>query len=164
VSDVVAVGLITGGVSLVGAAITALVTTRVSKRQGENELEKLASQQHEEQRLRRVDAYRQLMSRISELDSYATGPPPSREELERVVKRFTDEMLAVELVAKGDVASALDVYITIINRSSTERDQALAGELSVEEWQNAYAPNRAAVEDAWNDVLRSMHADVGPGA
>jgi len=154
--------LITGGVSLAGAVLTALVTTRVSKTQGKNELQKLAAQRREEQRLRRVDAYRQLMSRISELDSCATGPPPPREELQRLVKRLTDELLAAELVATGDVASALDDYITVHNRSLTERDRALTGESTVEEWQNAYLPNRRDLENSWNQVLRSMHADVGP--
>ena len=161
VSDVVAVGLITGGASLATAVVGSVVTIAVSRRQGKTELEKLGLEHREEHRRGRQDAYRKLLTRANRVDTIAIGSVSSDDDdLGAELDGLAVDIVSVYLVAGEKVRGplkAFDKEFTDIQQKAAEKGE---GKVTVQTFRAEYIPQRQTILSTYGGLVDVMRDDV----
>jgi hypothetical protein len=176
-SDAVAVGLITAGTSVIVASLGAIVTYATNKRtaetaiataerQSEAELRRiegenarLREQLRDDHRRLRKDAYREFISAVLRLSSYARGIPTD-ETLDDATNVYLAAHSNLLLVASPEVTNASSP----LSDTFSEIGEAMGGDdptkPSGERWRDAYRPRHMAVLEGQGRLLAAMHRDV----
>jgi hypothetical protein len=179
-SDVVAVALITGGASLVGAGIGAYTTFRISNRNAETtvqtakqaaevELEKIRAEnerlraQHQEgERQARKNLYTRLLAALHDLDELAQGTPSTGEvktSSNRVVLLHS-EMLLVAPRNVSDVMSPVIDSLGNIWRTGVAKKQDGDSRPFGARWKEAYQENREDATSKEGKLVAAMYQDI----
>jgi hypothetical protein len=134
VSDVVAVALITGGVSAITGAIGAFTTYKVGQRNAETtiatverqadvelekvkaENERLRDQHREAERQNRQGTYHRMLAMFDRLDAWSRNPKATGKQFEALVEEFDFLHGGVLLFGDEDVIEALHPVVMLLNR------------------------------------------------
>lgn len=181
-SDVVAVGLITAGSSLVAASIGAVTTYWVSKRNSETaiataeqhadvemkkveaENRRLREERREGERLARKDLYTRLMAALHDIDELGQRQPiweEVKDASNRVVLLHSEILLVAPKpvgVAIGPVVNALSAVWG--EASSTGRTDGDTSEEWGKRWHAAYTKVREEISSLEGKLVVAMTADI----
>jgi hypothetical protein len=179
-SDVAAVAFISSGASLLGAAIGAVTTYKVSERnattteqtverQAEVELariraenDRLRQQIREPERQNRQGTYHRFLAVISRLSSFG-DVPPTDEQLWAAEREFDDLFGGLLLFGRPEAADAtapVTLALHKIRRAASEKDPS--NPIGVR-WQESYRPHARELIEAQGKLAAVMHADVTEG-
>jgi hypothetical protein len=176
VSDVVAVGLITAGASILTGAIAAIMTYKVSnrnaettvatvERQAEVELEKvkaenerLREQHREAERQNRQGTYHRLLAMFDRRDAWSRNPKATGKQFETLVEEFDFLHGGVLLFGDEEVIEALSSVVRLLavigaGRGPVEQE----GRVRLRE---AYRHHRVELIQAQGPVIVAMRADL----
>jgi hypothetical protein len=176
VSDVVAVGLITGLSGIAVAAISAVVTSKVSRRSAEAaistansnaevelakieaENERLRRQHREDERRNRQDTYHRFLNVCHRIERYSRLAP-SELEFENLLGELAFLHEGILLFGDGPVADNFGVFTAVIERIESDASQTSTG-THAERWIAAYRENRTGLIQAQGMLLSLMRKDV----
>lgn len=158
-SDVVAVGLITGLVGLAGSFVTYLV----ARHQGDVELRKVKTEHAEARRAERQQVYREMLTLIRERRYLVDRPSLTAEQATELRTRLNDAESAVGILGSPAVAEAVAAYQEVMlkmgaeaKRLLDESPDATIGERLGRAWKK-YESDAIAAERA---VVAAMRDDV----
>jgi hypothetical protein len=171
-TDVVAVGLITGLSGVAGAAISAIATSRVSTRSAdaaistaqssaevelakiEAENDRLREQAREHERQRRYEVYEKAMAAHIELFSLCQVGEVSVDAVKQAIERVHSVWSAIQLTEIAEVRASMARYGYLIAEISTTTN------VTGDNWSVEFQRRIDDVKGAANDLAKEMRKGI----
>lgn len=176
-SDVVTVGIVTAGASVVVSAL-GYTTTYLVQRKSTNaaianareqasvelarvdaENKRLRQEHREAERQNRQDTYHRMLAVLDRFDTLATGYAPSNEQLEDALSEFNFLSGGIELFGTEGVKKAM----APVSRLFEEAGAAMRPEDKVASFRSGYLPLRGSLNEARRDLVKAMGKDITAG-
>lgn len=172
-SDPVAVGVITSGVSALGYLATILVQrkssataietaeqhAKVELAKVEAENERLREAHREAERQNRQGTYHRMLAVLDRFDTLATGYAPSTEQLEDALSEFNFLSGGIQLFGADGVKKAMGPVSELFEQAGAE----MTPDDKVASFARGYLPLREKLNRAREDLVEAMGKDVKTG-